>query len=82
MSKKGQHEENAVNPRRPRGHDHSRGPNDPSKSVTITTGSYKKPETYQKQANEHADPHRPAQAQKNEWDNETRPAPTNSPSST
>jgi len=45
--------------------------------VPITTGTYKKPETYRKQANEHEDPHRGPQWQKNEWDNETRSEPTN-----
>jgi len=77
MSKKGQHHEDAVDPSRPRGHEHSRGPNNPSKSVTITTGTYKKPETTQKQADEHQDPHRGPQWQKNDWDDDIRSAPTN-----
>ena len=76
MSKKGQHHAAAVNPQRPRGHEHSRGHNDPSKSVDITTGSYKKPESYQKQANEHEDPHRGPQWQKNEFDHDIRDQPT------
>lgn len=76
MSKKGQHHEAGVNPQRPRGHEHSRGPNNPSKSVDITTGSYKKPETYQEQAAEHEDPHRGPQWQKNEFDHDIRPEPT------
>jgi hypothetical protein len=77
MSKRGQHHENAVDQRKPRGHEQSRGPNDPSKSVDITTGSYKKPETDERQAREHRDPYATAQHQKNEWPGDTRPAPTN-----
>ena len=45
MPKRGEHHENAVDQQKPRGHEQSRGPNDPTKSVDITTGSYKKPET-------------------------------------
>ena len=57
MAKKGQHHEGMVNPRRPRGHEVSRGHNNPSKSVEITTGPYKKPETYKQQAFEHREGH-------------------------
>jgi hypothetical protein len=77
MPKRGQHHEDAVDPQRPRGHEVSRGPNNPSKSVDITTGSYKKPETTQQQARERKDPHKTPQHQKNEWEYDTRPAPTN-----
>jgi hypothetical protein len=77
MAKHGQHHEDAVNPQKPRGHERSRGPNNPSKSVVITTGPYKKPETYRKQAYAHKDPHKTPQHQKNEWEYDTRPAPSN-----
>jgi len=77
MSKKGQHHGDPINAQRPRGHEHSRGPNNPSKSVEITTGSYKKPETVDAQARAHEDPYRPAQHDKNEWQGDTRPAPAN-----
>lgn len=76
MSKHGQHHENAVNPQKPRGHEHSRGPNDPSKSVDITTGTHKKAETYKKQADQGQDPHRGPQWQKNELDHDVRDQPT------
>jgi hypothetical protein len=69
MSKKGQHERDHHDPRI------SKGPNNPAKSVTITTGSYKKPETYEKQQHEHKDPHKPAQHDKNEWNEDTRKFP-------
>jgi hypothetical protein len=77
MAKKGQHEESGINPQKPRGHEQSRGNNNPSKSVTITTGTYKKPETFEKQANEHKDPHRGPQWQKNERDADVREEPSN-----
>jgi hypothetical protein len=44
MAKQGQHKDDRSDPRK------SRGPNKPSRSVTITTGSYKKPVTYAHQA--------------------------------
>jgi hypothetical protein len=37
-----------------RGHEHSRGRNHPDRSQEITTGSYKKRETYEKQARQHS----------------------------
>ena len=77
MAKAGQHHNDAADTSKPRGHEKSRGRNHPDRSQQITTGSYKKPETYEKQANEHEDPHREPQSQKNEWNDETRPAPTN-----
>ena len=71
MAKQGQHEGDAHDPRV------SKGPNNPSKSVTITTGSYKKQETFKQQAAEHKDTDRPAQADKNEWNPDTRKEPSN-----
>jgi len=75
MAKQGQHNDDAHD------NDKSKGPNNPSKSVTITTGSYKKPETYQKQAAEGKANNRQAQAAGNEWDEDTRDKPSieNSP---
>lgn len=70
MAKQGQHNND--------GHDNdkSKGPNNPSKSVTITTGTHKKQETYAQQANEGKDPGKQAQAAKNEWNEDTRDKPT------
>ncbi|MEA2642130.1 MAG: hypothetical protein QOF51_3524 [Chloroflexota bacterium] len=70
MAKQGRHEHDANDPRI------SKGPNNPSQSQIITTGSYKKQETYKRQAAEHKDVARPAQAAKNEWNPDTRDKPT------
>ena len=43
--------------------------------MTITTGTYKKKETYRKQAYAHQDPARPAQAAGNEWNEDTHRYP-------
>lgn len=64
MAKQGQHNNDAHD------YDKSPGPNNPSKSVTITTGSYKKPETYRKEAAEkNTGPQ--AQDDKNTWNEDT-----------
>ena len=75
MAKQGQHNDDSHD------YDKSKGPNNPSKSVTITTGSYKKPETYQEQAAEGQANNRQAQAARNEWNEDTRDKPSieNSP---
>jgi hypothetical protein len=70
MAKQGQHNDDSHD------YDKSKGPNKPDKSVTITTGSYKKPETYQEQAAEHRANNRQAQAAGNEWNEDTRDEPT------
>ena len=70
MAKQGQHNDDAQDS------DKSKGPNNPSKSVTVTTGSPKKQETYQKQAAEGKANNKPAQADKNEWNEDTRDKPT------
>ena len=70
MAKEGQHKNDAHDQTKSRGH------NNPSKSVTITTGSYKKQETYRKQAGEHKDTARRAQSDKNAWNEDTRDKPT------
>src|ERR671933_184795 len=50
MPKRGQHHDDAVDTAKPRGHETSRGRNHPERSQPIATGTYKKPETYAKQA--------------------------------
>jgi hypothetical protein len=69
MAKQGQHENDGNDPTK------SKGPNNPDKSVTITTGSPKKQETYERQAREHQDTDRPAQAARNDWNEDTRDEP-------
>ena len=64
MAKKGQHKNDAFDQTKSPGH------NNPSKSQTITTGTYKKKETYREQAYEHKDPYKQAQAAKNDWNPE------------
>jgi hypothetical protein len=82
MAKSGQHHNDAVNPSQPRGHEKSRGNNHPDRSQTITTGTYKKKETYREQAARHEDPYRsPSQEKINDWNDDIREAPvtTHSP---
>jgi hypothetical protein len=71
MAKQGQHNNDAHDSDRSKGH------NNPSKSVTITTGTPKKKETYAEQAREHKDTGKQAQAQKNDWNEDTRDKPSN-----
>ncbi len=75
MAKQGQHNNDSNDP------DKSKGHNNPGKSVTITTGSVKKQETYEKQAAEHRAGNRQAEAARNDWDEDTRDKPSieNSP---
>jgi hypothetical protein len=75
MPKDGQHNNDAHD------YDKSKGPNKPSKSVTVTTGTPKKQETYQQQAARHEDTDPQSQAARNEWNEDTRDKPTieNSP---
>src|SRR5215208_4465353 len=54
MAKAGQHHSDDASSAKPRGHETSRGRNRPERSQEITTGSYKKPETYQRQAAENS----------------------------
>jgi hypothetical protein len=70
MAKQGQHNDDAHD------NDKSKGPNMPGKSVTITTGTPKKQETYEAQARRHEDPGKQAQAAKNDWNEDTRDKPT------
>ena len=53
MPKRGQHDNDAVDTAKPRGHETSRGRNHPDRSEPIATGSSKKPETYAAQARAH-----------------------------
>ena len=70
MAKQGQHRNDAHDPAK------SKGNNNPSKSVTIVTGTPKKQETYEAQARAGEDPGKQAQAKKNEWNEDTRDKPT------
>lgn len=65
MAKQGQHKHDGNDPRVSRGH------NNHSKSTPITTGTYKKHETYEAQAREHKDTNPQPQFAKNEWHQHT-----------
>src|SRR5439155_11103952 len=54
MAKAGQHHNSGLSSSKPRGHETSRGVNRPNRSQEITTGSYKKQETYRRQAAENS----------------------------
>ena len=66
MAKQGMHKDDSRDQRK------SRGPNKPSESVTITTGTPKKKETFTAQAREHKATNKQPQAAKNEWKPDTR----------
>jgi len=70
MAKHGQHHHDS------RDSDKARGHNNPSQSQTITTGTYKKDETYAERAREHRDPEPTAQQQRNDWNPDTRDKPS------
>jgi len=70
MAKSGQHKQDSNDPRISKGH------TNPSESQTITTGTYKKQETYQERAREHKDPEPQAQAKRNDWNPDTRDKPS------
>ena len=72
MAKKGQHHNSGTDSAKPRGHEKARGHNNPSQSQTITTGTYKKKETYAKRAREHKHPEPVAQAAQHDWNDDTR----------
>jgi hypothetical protein len=72
MSKAGQHHNDAIDSSKPRGHERSSGHNNPSQSQEITTGSYKKHETYEKQAREHKNTEPVGQHQDNTWNEDLR----------
>jgi len=50
MAKSGQHHNAGASSSKPRGHEKAQGRNRPDRSQEITTGSYKKQETYRQQA--------------------------------
>jgi hypothetical protein len=70
MAKQGQHQDDANDK------DKSPGNNNPSKSVEVTTGNYKKPETYQRQAAEHKANNEEAQHARHDWNEDTRDKPS------
>ncbi len=70
MPKAGQHKDDAFDQTK------SKGPNHPGRGQTITTGAPKKQESYERDAREHRDPNRPAQAARNDW----TPDPSDPPS--
>ena len=65
MAKQGQHKHDHQDPRVSKGH------NNPSQSMTITTGTPKTQATYRDQARAHEDTERQPQAAKNEWHQDT-----------
>jgi hypothetical protein len=69
MAKQGQHKRDIRDSRISRGH------NLPKKSQPITTGPYKNPETYRKQAWAHEDPGRKHPPMQIKWKATTRQAP-------
>jgi hypothetical protein len=71
MAKQGQHKNDAFDQTK------SRGNNNPSENQTITTGTYKKQETYAQQKREHKNTAPQAQAAHNDWNPDTREHPTN-----
>jgi hypothetical protein len=70
MAKQGQHRGDSSD------QTNSKGQTNPSESQTITTGSYKKQETYEKRAREGKDPEPQAQAAQNDWNPDTRDDPS------
>lgn len=66
MAKKGQHQPDASDPTKSKGH------NNPKNSMTITAGTPKKQETYKRQAAEGKAVDKQAQAAKNEWTEDFR----------
>ena len=65
MAKQGQHNNDV------RDSDVSRGHNNPAKSMTITAGTPKKQETYERQARAHKNTDKQAQDAKNGWEQNT-----------
>ena len=70
MPKDGQHNNDAHD------NDKSKGPNNPGKSVNMTTGTPKKLERYAEQASRHEDTGKQAQSSSREWNEDTRDKPT------
>ena len=70
MAKQGMHEGDSHDQTESKGH------NKPSKSVNVITGSYKKHETYERQAAERKDTDPLPQLDRNEWNEDTRGKPS------
>jgi len=70
MAKQGQHKNDGFDQTKSQGHNH------PDRSQTITTGSPKKQESYERDAREHRDPNRQAQADRNDWHSERADPPS------
>jgi hypothetical protein len=66
MAKQGQHKNDRFDQTKSQGHNH------PDRSQTITTGSPKKRESFERDAREHRDPNRQAQADRNDLHHERR----------
>src|SRR5688500_12982268 len=84
MPKRGQHQNDAVDVSKPRGHEKSRGVNHPDRSQPITTQSAKKRATYAKQAGENSGKtadDRPQAGDFDPWNHDIRESPSieNSP---
>jgi hypothetical protein len=85
MAKAGQHHNDGLNAAKPRGHEKSRGRNHPDRSQAITTQSYKKPETYAREAYEHSantGDQRPGAARFDAWNDDIREQPDTTSGST
>lgn len=67
MAKPGQHEGDGLDTAKPRGHGQSTYDNKPSQHQDITTGTYKSPEAYEREAHANADPGKNQQAEINHW---------------
>src|SRR3954452_605918 len=81
MAKAGQHHNSGASASKPRGHEKARGRNHPDRSQEITTGSYKKPETYRQQAAAHSsntDDSGRGSTNREPWNADIRDEPTNS----
>jgi hypothetical protein len=70
MAKQGQHNNDHND------QDVSHGPNHHDRSTEITTGSYKKKETYEQQAREHQNSDTVGEHDQNEWQADTHHAPS------
>ena len=80
MAKAGQHHNSGTSSSKPRGHEKSRGRNHPDRSQEITTGTYKKAETYRKQAAAHSsntDDSGRGTTNREPWNDDIRDEPTN-----
>jgi hypothetical protein len=85
MPKRGQHHNDGLNASKPRGHEKARGPNHPDRSEPSLTQSYKKKETYEREAFEHSSrtaDRRPTAVRYDPWNDDIREAPDTTTGST